>query len=48
LVYNYSLNMCWALDHQNILEMAQGHISLSAPESRGCTVVERERGTRTV
>jgi hypothetical protein len=22
--------MCWALNHQNILEMAQGHISLSA------------------
>jgi hypothetical protein len=21
--------MCWALIHQNILEMAQGHISLS-------------------
>jgi hypothetical protein len=21
--------MCWALNHQNILEMAQGHISLS-------------------
>jgi hypothetical protein len=29
LAYNYSLNMCWALNHQNILEMAQGHISLS-------------------
>jgi hypothetical protein len=22
-------NMCWALNHQNTLEMAQGHISLS-------------------
>jgi hypothetical protein len=22
--------MCWTLNHQNILEMAQGHISLSA------------------
>jgi hypothetical protein len=21
--------MCWALNHQNILEIAQGHISLS-------------------
>jgi hypothetical protein len=21
--------MCWALNHQNIIEMAQGHISLS-------------------
>jgi hypothetical protein len=31
LAYNYSLNMCWALNHQNILEMAQGHISLSLP-----------------
>jgi hypothetical protein len=29
LAYNYSLNMCWALNHQNILEMVQGHISLS-------------------
>jgi hypothetical protein len=29
LAHNYSLNMCWALNHQNILEMAQGHISLS-------------------
>jgi hypothetical protein len=24
-----SLNMCWTLNHQNIIEMAQGHISLS-------------------
>jgi hypothetical protein len=23
--------MCWALNHQNTLEMAQGHISLSGP-----------------
>jgi hypothetical protein len=22
--------MCWTLNHQNIVEMAQGHISLSA------------------
>jgi hypothetical protein len=29
LAYNNSLNMCWTLNHQNILEMAQGHISLS-------------------
>jgi hypothetical protein len=29
LAHNYSPNMCWALNHQNILEMAQGHISLS-------------------
>jgi hypothetical protein len=27
--------MCWALNHQNILEMAQGHISLSrVPEEQ--------------
>jgi hypothetical protein len=24
--------MCWALNHQNILEMAQGHISLSGTQ----------------
>jgi hypothetical protein len=24
-----SLNMCWTLNHQNIIEMAQRHISLS-------------------
>jgi hypothetical protein len=24
-----SLSMCWTLNHQNIIEMAQGHISLS-------------------
>jgi hypothetical protein len=23
--------MCWALNHQNNIEMAQGHISLSSP-----------------
>jgi hypothetical protein len=23
--------MCWALNHQNIIEIAQGHISLSLP-----------------
>jgi hypothetical protein len=27
---NISLTMCWTLNHQNIVEMAQGHISLSA------------------
>jgi hypothetical protein len=25
--------MCWALNHQNIIEIAQGHISLSDLES---------------
>jgi hypothetical protein len=25
-----SLNMCWTLNHQNIIEMAQRHISLSS------------------
>jgi hypothetical protein len=30
LAYNNPLNMCWTLNHQNILEMAQGHISLSS------------------
>jgi hypothetical protein len=25
--------MCWALNHQNIIEIAQGHISLSHPQS---------------
>jgi hypothetical protein len=29
LAHNYSLNICCALKHQNILEMAQEHISLS-------------------
>jgi hypothetical protein len=29
MTYNNPLNMCWTLNHQNILEMAQGHISLS-------------------
>jgi hypothetical protein len=29
LAYNNPLNMCWTLNHQNILEMAQRHISLS-------------------
>jgi hypothetical protein len=35
LTYNYLLNMCWALNHQNILEMAQGHISLSTAATGG-------------
>jgi hypothetical protein len=26
--------MCWAFNHQNTLEMAQGHISLSTPLAR--------------
>jgi hypothetical protein len=29
LAHNISLTMCWTLNHQNIIEMAQGHISLS-------------------
>jgi hypothetical protein len=29
MAYNNPLNMFWTLNHQNILEMAQGHISLS-------------------
>jgi hypothetical protein len=29
LAHNNSLAMCWSLNHQNIIEMAQGHISLS-------------------
>jgi hypothetical protein len=29
LTHNISLTMCWTLNHQNIIEMAQGHISLS-------------------
>jgi hypothetical protein len=42
--------MCWTLNHQNILEMAQGHISFSVvdwctglsgvpPDSVGCTML---------
>jgi hypothetical protein len=27
--------MCWTLNHQNIIEMAQGHISLSVARYRG-------------
>jgi hypothetical protein len=26
--------MCWTLNHENILEMAQGHISLSSMNRR--------------
>jgi hypothetical protein len=29
LAHNNSLTTCWSLNHQNIIEMAQGHISLS-------------------
>jgi hypothetical protein len=29
MAYNHPLNMWWTLNHQNILEMAQGHIFLS-------------------
>jgi hypothetical protein len=29
--------MCWALNHQNILEMAQGHISLSSTRKHRAT-----------
>jgi hypothetical protein len=29
LAYTHSLKVCWALNHQNLIEMAQGHISLS-------------------
>jgi hypothetical protein len=29
LTHNNPLNRCWTLNHQNILEMAQRHISLS-------------------
>jgi hypothetical protein len=29
LAHNNLLTMCWTLNHQNIIEMAQGHISLS-------------------
>jgi hypothetical protein len=29
MAYNNPLNMCWTFNHQNILKMAQGHISLS-------------------
>jgi hypothetical protein len=29
LAYTHSLNVCWALNHQNLIKMAQGHIFLS-------------------
>jgi hypothetical protein len=29
LAYTHSLNVCRALNHQNLIEMAQGHIFLS-------------------
>jgi hypothetical protein len=37
--------MCWTLNHQNIIEMAQGHISLSVRSAAQVNVsgVEGER-----
>jgi hypothetical protein len=35
LAHNNPLNMCWTLNHQNILEMAQGLISLSRSDNQG-------------
>jgi hypothetical protein len=29
LAHNISLTLCWTINHQNIIEIAQGHISLS-------------------
>jgi hypothetical protein len=29
-IYSF-LNVCWALNHQNLIEMAQGHISFQSP-----------------
>jgi hypothetical protein len=34
LAHNNSFTMCWTLNHQNIIEMAQGHISLSGIQPR--------------
>jgi hypothetical protein len=31
--------MCWTLNHQNIIEMAQGHISLSLAREESLGVV---------
>jgi hypothetical protein len=39
--------MCWTLNHQNILEMAQRHISLSVSASRkpqGLLFTQRKKG----
>jgi hypothetical protein len=33
--------MCWALNHQNIIEIAQGHISLSLDFSHHCLEVTK-------
>jgi hypothetical protein len=33
--------MCWTLNHQNILEMALGHISLSAAPAYSSVVPRR-------
>jgi hypothetical protein len=32
--------MCWALNHQNTMEMAQGHISLSATNTFSAYVID--------
>jgi hypothetical protein len=34
LAYTHFLNVCWALNHQNLIEMAQGHISLSRTDTK--------------
>jgi hypothetical protein len=36
MTYNHPLNMCWTLNHQNILEMVQGHIFLSTGKHVSC------------
>jgi hypothetical protein len=37
--------MCWALNHQNIIEIVQGHISLSVPRpEEKILVVWNEKG----
>jgi hypothetical protein len=36
--------MCWALNHQNTLEMAHGHISLSLRDEQGAAVLEPGQG----
>jgi hypothetical protein len=33
--------MCWTLNHQNIIEIAQGHISLSVSCKTQLTMLER-------
>jgi hypothetical protein len=39
LAYTYSLNVCWALNHQNLIEMAQGHIFPEYSGSRAYDLV---------